>query len=127
MTTNTNTNPSSNGYPFTSRKDMKASLDSSFEVRSQAMVTLFTNQTAHEQDTKSTVVKNRVGFMSSHAVKGSAVALKLIAGEALTDDDVDTINKIAPRYSRQLAVLARNVALASDPTLADQAALFGIK
>lgn len=127
-TTNTNTTPvSTNNYPFTTRAQIKANLEGSFDARAQAMVTIFQHQTALEQGADKTLMANRVGFMSSHAVNGSKVAKKLIAGEELDATEVDLVNKIAPRYSRQLAVLERNAALAANPELAEVAAVFGIK
>jgi hypothetical protein len=120
MTTNTN----SNNYPFATRAQIKAELDASFDVRCWAMTTLYHLQTNYEQDNKKTVVKNRTGFMSSHAVNGTRVALKLLSKEELDQTDVDLINKIAPRYSHQLAVIARDAALETDPTLAEKAAVF---
>ncbi len=131
MTTNTNTttnsvNVTSNGYPFATKAQIKAELDASFDVRCWAMVTLYKMQTAYEQNNKTTVVKNRNGFMSSHAVNGTRVALKLLAKEELDEANVELINKIAPRYSRQLAVIARQAALESDPSLAEKAAVFGV-
>ncbi len=129
MTTNTNSttnsvNVTSNGYPFATKAQIKAELDASFDVRCWAMITLYRMQTSYEQDTVKTVVKNRQGFMSSHTVNGSKVALKLINKEELDDTDVELINKIAPRYSRQLAVIARDAALETDPTLAEKASVF---
>ena len=88
------------------------------------MAVLHTLQTEHEQATKSTRDKNRQGFMSSHAVKGSEVAVKIKAGEPLSDEDWATVNKIAPRYSRQLATFARAQAIANDPALAEIARTF---
>ena len=119
--------PNTNGYPFKTRKQIKAELDADFTARCAAMVTLFQAQTNQEQATDKTLFANRVGFMSSHAVNGSKVAKKLLASEELEASDVEAINKIAPRYSRQLAALARAETLAANPELAEKAALFGIK
>jgi hypothetical protein len=118
------TNNSGNLYPFVTKAQIKAKLESDPEYRKEAMAILHTLQTEHEQATKSTLSKNRQGFMSSHAVRGSEVAVKIKAGETLTAEDWEIVNKIAPRYSRQLATFARAQAIANDPALAKTAALF---
>jgi len=115
---------STNLYPFVSKSTIKARLAAEPEFRKDAMVMLYDMQTAHEQSTKSTLNKNRVGFMSSHAVKGSTVAVKIKAGEPLSDEDLAVIDTIAPRYSRQIALHFRASAIAADPELAKTAALF---
>ena len=127
MTTNTTPVINTNSYPFLTKAQIKAELDSSFDARCAAMVTLFKLQTTLEQATDKTLMANARGFMSSHAVNGSKVAKKLMTGEELDSADVDQVNRIAPRYSRQLATLARAEALAANPELAEKAALFGIK
>ena len=127
-TTNTNTTPvSTNNYPFTTKAQIKANLDSSFDARCAALVTIFKHQTPLEQGVSKTLSSNRVGFMSSHAVNGSKLATKIMTGEELDNTEVELVNKIAPRYSRQLAVLERNAALAANPELAEAASVFGIK
>jgi hypothetical protein len=127
--TTSNTTPviNTNSYPFATKAQIKAELNSSFDARCAAIVTLFKLQTTLEQATDKTLMANRNGFMSSHAVNGSKIAKKLLAGEELDSDDINQVNRIAPRYSRQLATLARAEALAANPELAEKAAVFGIK
>lgn len=120
----TNNDKSGNLYPFVTKAQIKARLDSDPAYRIEAMAILHTLQTEHEQATKSTLNKNRQGFMSSHAVKGSKVAEKIKAGETLTEEDVAVVDTIAPRYSRQLATFARAQAIANDPALAKVAGMF---
>jgi hypothetical protein len=115
---------SGNLYPFVTKATIKTRLETDFEYRCQAMAILHTLQTEHEQATKSTLNKNRQGFMSSHAVKGSTVAVKIKAGEPLTAEDVAVVDTIAPRYSRQLATWSRAQAIANDPALAKVAGMF---
>ncbi len=115
---------SGNLYPFVTKATIKARLETDADYRCEAMAILHTLQTEHEQATKSTRDKNRQGFMSSHAVKGSEVAVKIKAGEPLSAEDWATVNKIAPRYSRQLATFARARAIAENPALAETARLF---
>lgn len=118
------TNNTGNLYPFVTKAQIKAKLESDPQYRCEAMAILHTLQTEHEQATKTTLNKNRQGFMSSHAVRGSEVAVKIKAGEKLTEEDWAIVDKIAPRYSRQLATFARAQAIANDPALAKTAALF---
>jgi len=117
-------NKSGNLYPFVTKATIKSQLETDPDFRVQAMAILHTLQTEHEQATKSTLNKNRQGFMSSHAVKGSKVAEKIKAGEKLTEEDWRVVDSIAPRYSRQLATYMRAKAIAENPALAQTAALF---
>jgi len=117
-------NKSGNLYPFVTKATIKDRLENDSDFRLQAMAILHTLQTEHEQATKSTLSKNRQGFMSSHAVKGSTVAVKIKAGEKLSEDDWKVVDSIAPRYSRQLATYMRAKAIAENPALAQTAALF---
>jgi hypothetical protein len=118
MTTN------SNLYPFTSKSTIKARLEADPEYRKQAIVTLFQKQTEWEQAAKATRDRNRVGFMSSHAVHGSKIALKLIAGEALSEEEVSKMDSIVTHYSKQLARFAREDAVRENPALEAVARLF---
>jgi hypothetical protein len=115
---------SSNLYPFMTKRQIKDRLATEPEFRLEALCVLHTLQTEYEQSTKSTRDKNRQGFMSSHAVNGSRVAEKIKAGEELDADDWSHVDRIAPRYSRQLAVYFRAKAIAEQPELQAVAALF---
>ena len=118
---------STNLYPFVTKAQIAERLYQSFEARCEAMCLLHTLQTEYEQSRRVTLSRNRQGFMSSHAVVGSRVAEKLKAGEQLEDEDVIAINKIAPRYTRQLAVYERAKQLAGNPELQKVAAMFGVQ
>jgi hypothetical protein len=113
-------------YPFVTKAQILARLQSEPEFRKETIVTLYQLQTQDEQDASATRHSNRYGFMSSHAVNGSRIAKKVLAGEELSDADLDLIDKIAPRYSRQLATLAREKAITNDPSLNGIAAVFGV-
>jgi hypothetical protein len=115
---------SANLYPFVTKAALRERLSSDAAFRREAMVILFTLQTNWEQSTSSTKDKNRQGFMSSHAVNGSRVARKIAAGEELSPEDEAHVEKIAPRYTRQLAVYYRARAIAEQPALQAVAALF---
>ena len=111
-------------YPFVTKATIKARLAAEPEYRLAAMVVLLGLQTEHEVSTKSTLSRNHAGFMSSHAVKGTRVAQKIVAGEVLTAEDLDVVNKIAPCYSKQLATYARAEAVRANPALRAVAKIF---
>jgi hypothetical protein len=113
-----------NLYPFVTKAQIKAQLETDAEYRHQAMVILFTLQTEYEQQTSTTLNKNRQGFMSSHAVHGTRIARLIKAGEPLSAEDEARVDAIAPRYSRQLAVFWRAKEIADNPALKAVAALF---
>lgn len=121
---NTTTTTTANLYPFVTKAMLKARLESEPDFRHQAMVILFTLQTEYEQQTSTTLNKNRQGFMSSHAVHGSRIAKLIKAGETLSVEDEARVDAIAPRYTRQLAVYFRAQAIAENPALKAVAALF---
>lgn len=125
MTTTTATTiAAGNLYPFVTKNQIKARLESDYDFRLEAMVLLFRLQTEYEQATSTTKDRNRQGFMSSHSVHGSRIAKLVMAGETLSDADVERVDAIAPRYSRQLAVWHRAQAIANDPALAEVARMF---
>jgi hypothetical protein len=115
---------STNLYPFTTKKSIMARLATDPAYRNEVMVQLYHAQTYREQCTNSTIVSNKVGFMSSHSVHGSRIAKKLIAGETLTAEDQAKVDAIAPRYSRQIALFMRAEAIAANPELAEVAKTF---
>jgi len=122
--TNTQEPQMTNLYPFVTKNQIKTRLTESPAFRCEAMAILHTLQTEFEQGTRSTRDKNRQGFMSSHAVNGSRVAEKIKAGAELTAEDWEHIDRIAPRYTRQLALVLRARQLVEQPELAAVAKLF---
>jgi len=121
---NNTTATTANLYPFLTKAQIKERLTADSEFRKTAMVILFTLQTQYEQETSTTLNKNRQGFMSSHSVWGTKIARAIKAGEELTPEMHDKMDAIAPRYSRQLAVFFRAQAIAEQPALQAAAALF---
>lgn len=111
-------------YPFLTKAQIAASIAGDFQFACMVISVLHDRQTTFEQETKSTLNKNRRGFMSSHAVNGTNLALKIKAGEELTDEDVARVHNIAPRYTKQMADHFRAKAIEADPTLAEKAACF---
>lgn len=120
----TEINKSANLYPFLTKAQIRERLDAEPSFRLEAMVILHTLQTEWEQGTRQTKEKNRQGFMSSHAVNGSRVAEAIKAGRELSAEDWTHVNRIAPRYTRQLAIFFRAKAIAEQPGLKAIAALF---
>lgn len=117
---------SNNNYPFQSKAAIKARLTDDAAFRHECLVVLYNRQTADEQDTKETKWRNKMGFMSSHAVHGTRIAQLVIAGEAISDEDEGRIEAIVPRYSKQLAAHFRDAAKAENPELAEAGSTFGV-
>ena len=111
-------------YPFESKKSIAAKLAASEDYRKSAIVLLFNLQTQFEQETKSTLVRNHRGFMSSHAVNGSKIAQKILNGETLSEEEIAKMDSIVCHYTKQLAAEGRRQALAENPELATVAKLF---
>lgn len=110
-------------YPFATKAQILAS-QTEFSVCLEHNEQLFAAQTSEEQEAKDTRVKNRRGYMSSHAVVGSTLALKARAGETLTPEEQDKVRSIVCRYGKQLAAMAREAAIAANPELKKIAAVF---
>lgn len=111
-------------YPFLTKAQIAAKIENDFGFACEVIGILYARQTEHEQQTKSTLNKNRRGFMSSHAVHGSRIAQALLAGQALDEADVGRVQEIAPRYTKQMADHFRAAAIEANPELAAQAACF---
>ena len=110
-------------YPFVTKSTIKAQIASSDAFVLQCLAVMYSRQTAHEQETKSTLNRNRAGFMSSHAVRGSVLAVKA-AGEGLTEEETDEARVLVGRYTKQLAAHFRAEAIAANPDLAEAARVF---
>ncbi len=110
-------------YPFETKAQILAS-QSDLAVCKKHLITLFQAQTADEQDSQDTKYKDRRGFMSSHAVTGSQLAVKVIGGEELTEEEEAKVRNIVSRYGRQLAAFSRQAAIAANPELKKIAEIF---
>jgi len=115
-----------NLYPFKTKAQIKSELEGNLEKCECAIALLFQKQTEWEQSASATKDRNRVGFMSSHAVRGSRIARAVLAGEPLNDADALWCLETAPRYTRQLAIFEREAALEENPALAPLAKVFGL-
>lgn len=113
-----------NNYPFMTKAQIADRIGNDAGFVQQAIGILYANQTSHERELRNTEVKNRVGFMSSHAVVGCLLAEKLLNGSAWTQEDADKARAIASRYTRQLALHFREERMSEDPSLAQKSAAF---
>jgi hypothetical protein len=113
-------------YPFETKAQIAHKIATDSQYVMHALCQLHTWQTQHEQEKRTTEVRNRRGFMSSHAVTGSKLAEKLKGGEGLTPAEFDQAQGIVSRYTRQLAVESREQALLANPDLAATAKIFGV-
>ena len=111
-------------YPFLGQKAIKTVLDLDSTVQRLTVELLYQLQTESEQSARDTKERNKCGFMSSDAWHGSRIAQMLEAGAMLGDEDEARIPKIACKYSKQLSVQLRRLAILRDARLAGLAAVF---
>jgi hypothetical protein len=114
-------------YPFIGVKAVKARLEADSVVQQATLAMLYHLQTGDEQQARDTHHKNRAGFMSSDAFTGTRLAEKLILGLELEADELERASRIATKYSKQLSIQLRRVAMEQDPRLASYAVTFSIK
>lgn len=119
MTTN-----NSNLYPFLTKNQIKARIIDDVGFALQCLAIMDGRQTDDEKEIKDTVYKNKRGWMSSHAKKGTELAAKVAGGEALTDTEIGEVQALVGRYTKQLASHFRNAAIEANPDLAAQSACF---
>ena len=110
-------------YPFKTKAQIQAQLQSDPLFVVECLQIMQARQTSFEQETNSTVVKNRAGWMSSHAVNGGKLAKKF-AEEGLTQEELDQAYHMVRRYTRQLAEHFRQSAIEADPSLQEVARIF---
>jgi len=113
-------------YPFISKRQVAERIASDDDFMLMALVILHDRQTEFEQATKTTVSRNRRGFMSSHAVNGTKLAEKVLGGEALDAEEIAKARDIVGHYSRQISAHLREDAKASNPELAEVGKLYGV-
>lgn len=111
-------------YPFRSKAQILAQVKEDDSFMLSCLGVLYARQTQHEQDTKSTLNRNARGFMSSHAVRGSELAVKAASGEALDGEQVAKARDIVSHYGKQLAAHFRAEAIEASPELAEIAKVF---
>ena len=111
-------------YPFRTKKSILAQIAADDEFAKVGLGIIYDRQTSHEQETKTTKSRNARGFMSSHAVRGSELAIKVRSGEELTDEDLGKVRAMASCYGKQLAAHFRAEQIAAQPELAVVAEVF---
>jgi hypothetical protein len=115
-------------FPFVGVKTVKAKLEASFDLQKAVVCLMHHLQTEAEQNKRDTETRNKAGFMSSDAHSGSLLAeiLEIYANYPLTEAESAKIVKIGSKYSKQLSIQLRRIAMISDPKLAAYAATFSI-
>lgn len=111
-------------YPFRSKASILAEVATSDDFAKSSLCVIHDRQTSYEQEAKTTKDRNARGFMSSHAVRGTELAVKILSGEELTDEEMAKVRGLASRYGRQLAQHHRAEQIAADPALGAVAEVF---
>jgi hypothetical protein len=112
-----------NGYPFLSKKQIVAKIAEDAGFATQCLLILDGRQTEDEREEGDTIYKNRRGWQSSHAKRGSGLAAKL-QDTGLESSEVAEVQELVSLYRKQLSAHFRQVAIDSDPALAQKAAAF---
>jgi hypothetical protein len=115
-----------NLYPFQTKNAIKAALASDEAYAISCFLRLYAAQTETEVARRDAIERNRVGFMASHAKRGSRIAEALIAGGEVSVEDRTWALTAVQVYSRQLALLFREEAMEKNPDLRAQAKVFGV-
>lgn len=110
-------------YPFITKSQIKARLASEPAFVLTCLAIMHGRQTEYEQESKTTRDRNRRGFMSSHAVRGTTLAVKA-QGEGLTEQEMEAAQDLVSHYTKQLAAHFRQEAIVADPALAEAARVF---
>lgn len=116
----------SNLYPFATKAQLKARLETESDFVLQALLVMDGRQEESERDRKETIFKNKRGWMSSHAVWGTRLASKVALGEELTPEEFSKARTMVMSYTKQLAAHFRAQALRDNPALNAVAGMFGV-
>jgi hypothetical protein len=111
-------------YPFRSKASILAEIMVSDDFAKASLLVIHARQTSYEQEAKTTKDRNARGFMSSHAVRGTELAIKILDCEELTSEEMEKVRGLASRYGRQLAQHDRAVQIERDPALGAVAEVF---
>lgn len=117
MTTNNNL------YPFMTKAQIKARIAEDTKFALQCLAIMDGRQTDDEREVKDTKYKNRRGWMSSHAKKGTELAAAAANG-TLDDEGIAKARDLVSHYTKQLATHFRNAEIDRNPELAAQTACF---
>ncbi len=111
-------------YPFRTKNDILAQIQTDPVFAQGCVGIVYDRQTSEEQVEKTTKSRNARGFMSSHAVRGSELALRLRSGDKVSDEDAVAAVALASRYCKQIAAHFRAAQIASSPELQAVAEVF---
>jgi len=112
-----------NLYPFLTKSVLKARISEDDSFMLECAQIMQSRQTAHEAATETTLLRNRAGWMSSHAVRGGRLVRKA-SEEGLDQTETSQLRDMVSRYSKQLASHFRQAAIAENPALKEIAAVF---
>jgi hypothetical protein len=115
-----------NRYPFRSKADILTQLATDDEFVIECLDIMQMRQTDYERETKTTLNRNRRGWMSSHAVNMGNLADKIGKGETLDGEEFAKARDCISHYGKQLASHFRDEKLAASPELAETAKMFGV-
>jgi hypothetical protein len=115
-----------NNYPFRTKNDIKAQIESDDAFVLTCLVIMDDRQTEDERDTRETKWRNKMGWMSSHAVNGGKLATLVRNGEELDAEQLDKARGMVSKYSKQLASHFRQAAKDENPELAEAGSTFGV-
>ena len=109
---------SGNGFPIELTKGyIKEQILASYEYAAESLCTIANGQTRQEKNYEKTGTpsdeRNGTGFMSSHAVRGLALATSIQSGEKLSTEERAEVQQMASHYTKQLARHARDTAPAA--------------
>lgn len=121
------TKTNSNGYPFATQKDIVNQLATDSAFRLECLEILCRRQTTDELEEKATKYTNKRGLRCSESVWMPELLANLKNDpEAVTGEALSRLATTLPKYRKQLAAHFRNEQLNNDPSLATQAAKFGL-
>jgi hypothetical protein len=107
-------------YPFITKAQVAERIASDPDFALMAIVILADRTAARQPGSKAQ------GFMSSHEVRGTALASKVAAGASLDAEDLAKAAEIASHYTKQISASLREEAKASSPELVEVARLYGV-
>lgn len=127
-------------YPFIGEKGFREKLNENEELAMLSFIMQYTLQEEFEQVSRETVVKNRRGFMSSHAKTATRVAEAILEGaecimpydgfradgKTFTDQTAYALH-VGRRYAQSTLRATIEVLISQDPQLAEAAARFSVK
>lgn len=113
----------SNLYPFMTKAQIKARIAEDTKFALHCLSVMDGRQTTGEREVKGTIVKNRAGWMSSHAKRGTELAALAAAG-TIDLDQVELARALVSHYTKQLAAHFRQEEIDRNPDLAATASCF---